>query len=80
MEDEESGGSDFNSSDGGSGSWSPSPSRGNQHVPSREGLHFLPLKSWSSGKVLSYLCNGSNCVSINQFTKNSNSATIFLLE
>ncbi|KAG0588883.1 hypothetical protein KC19_2G275700 [Ceratodon purpureus] len=38
MDDDESGGSDFNSSDGGSGSWSPSPShRANQHVPNREG-------------------------------------------
>ena len=56
MDDDESGGSDFNSSDGGSGSWSPSPShRANQHVPNREGLHFLPLKSWSSGKALFYL-------------------------
>jgi hypothetical protein len=67
MEDEESGG--FNSSDGGSGSWSPNPSqKTNQHAPSREGLHFLPLKSWSSGKALFYLCNCRSCVSTIKFT------------
>lgn len=65
MEDDESGSSSFNTSDGGSGSWSPSPSQKNdQHVPNREGLHFLPLKSWSSGKALSYLVNCIYCVAI----------------
>nr|PNR44834.1 hypothetical protein PHYPA_014604 [Physcomitrium patens] len=50
MEDEGSGSSSFNSSDGGSGSWSPGLShKTNQHVSNREGLHFLPLKSWLNG-------------------------------
>ena len=59
MEDDESGGSSFNSSNGGAGSWLPCPSHKNinQLVPNREGLHFLPLKSWSSSKALSYLVN-----------------------
>lgn len=53
MEDEGSGSSSFNSSDGGSGSWSPGLShKTNQHVSNREGLHFLPLKSWLNGKML----------------------------
>lgn len=54
MEDDETGGSSLNSSDGGSGSWSSSPAKNatQQQVPSREGLHFLPLKTWSSGKAL----------------------------
>lgn len=56
MEDEESGSLSFNSSDGGSRSWSPSPShKTNQHVSNREGLHFLPLNPWPIGKVLSFL-------------------------